>query len=579
MKMMLRPLSPSNSPKQTTVAHQKSASSTTSAFSSMIPRSGDFDHHLALQQQQAEVLFHFHSVAFLYQKKEKTWKELGEGATKFCFDRETSSIIISRNVNGENVVCHRVSLTTKIQNQVSTSQSWVFRAVHCTSGSHDVLCLQLPEEPAKFVSTYESHRVRCMQILENDTVKPTLIRSNSSSSSCTAHSTERNCENEVNIGSDLSKGLRSIPLRTTDPQAASVAVTSLTSPEQTATMRRRLSTVGTEFSIDGYAPGARNEQAVITSPTQKSPIRPAASGSAKTLRQTNAGPTQVTFSGISVKGHAPYNPDKQNQDSVIMHQLPTGEILLSVFDGHGEEGKTVSQHFKNRIPKFLANSKLFPQDEKTGQALKDALEKVEKEIVDDVRVDTTLSGTTGVVSVIRGQKLYVANVGDSRAIFGVRDLHSENKAFFAKEVTIDHKPDHPEEKKRIQEVGGRVFAVRFDDGIDGPARVWLSYADLPGLAMSRSLGDTIAKEAGVVSHPDLFEYDLTAEHKFLIIASDGLWEFMSSQEVVDIVAKHANSTAPDPEAAIEELVEESARRWRMNEPVIDDTSIIVAFFQ
>jgi serine/threonine protein phosphatase PrpC len=286
----------------------------------------------------------------------------------------------------------------------------------------------------------------------------------------------------------------------------------------------------------------------------------------------------LTFSGVSVKGIAPYNPDKQNQDSLVLHQLPTGEVVLSVFDGHGEEGKTVSNHFQKRIPKCLANCKLFAQPETTGQAIKDALERSEKEIVDDVHVDTTLSGTTGVVGVIRGQRLYVANIGDSRAVFGVQDPNGTSKAYLARDITVDHKPDLPDEKKRIQEVGGRVFAVKFDDGIDGPARVWLSYADLPGLAMSRSLCDTIAKEAGVVSKPDLFETDITAEHKFLIMASDGLWEFMSSQEVVDIVAKYANTTNPDPEAAIEELIEESARRWRMNEPVIDDTSIIVAFF-
>jgi serine/threonine protein phosphatase PrpC len=230
------------------------------------------------------------------------------------------------------------------------------------------------------------------------------------------------------------------------------------------------------------------------------------------------------------------------------------------------------------MPKLLANSSKFNQPELTGQAIKEALEKSEKQIVENVRVDTTLSGSTGVVGVIRGDKLYMANVGDSRAVFGMGIDSTDSKKCIAKDVTIDHKPDLPEEQKRINEVGGRVFAIKFDDGIDGPPRVWLSYADLPGLAMSRSLGDTIAKEAGVVSEPDLFEVTLTKQHKFLILATDGLWEFMSSQEVVDIVSKYADPTSPDPEAAIRELVAESNKRWRENEPVVDDTSIIVAFF-
>ena len=53
------------------------------------------------------------------------------------------------------------------------------------------------------------------------------------------------------------------------------------------------------------------------------------------------------------------------------------------------------------------------------------------------------------------------------------------------EITFDHKPDTPAEKKRILQCGGRVFAVEYDDGIDGPMRVWLGHMDVPGLAMSR----------------------------------------------------------------------------------------------
>merc|ERR1712003_261068 len=93
----------------------------------------------------------------------------------------------------------------------------------------------------------------------------------------------------------------------------------------------------------------------------------------------------------------------------------------------------------------------------------------------------------------------------------------------AVEVTHDHKPDSPKEKERILASGGRVFAVEYDDGIDGPPRVWLGHMDVPGLAMSRymcsfsfnafyldvmcisrnrtlllrSLGDAVAHTAGV----------------------------------------------------------------------------------
>jgi hypothetical protein len=55
----------------------------------------------------------------------------------------------------------------------------------------------------------------------------------------------------------------------------------------------------------------------------------------------------------------------------------------------------------------------------------------------------------------------------------------------AKEISVDHKPENPAEKARIVAKGGRVFAVEYDDGIDGPHRVWLGHMDVPGLAMSR----------------------------------------------------------------------------------------------
>jgi serine/threonine protein phosphatase PrpC len=99
-------------------------------------------------------------------------------------------------------------------------------------------------------------------------------------------------------------------------------------------------------------------------------------------------------------------------------------------------------------------------------------------------------------------------VGDSRLIVAVK----ENGNLVAKDVSEDHKPDAPAEKARIQAAGGRVFAVRYDDGIDGPARVWLAHADIPGLAMSRSLGDKVAHTAGVSSEPEIFEVSEQSLH-------------------------------------------------------------------
>ena len=63
----------------------------------------------------------------------------------------------------------------------------------------------------------------------------------------------------------------------------------------------------------------------------------------------------------------------------------------------------------------------------------------------------------------------------------------------AEALSNDHKADDPLEKKRIEEHGGRVDSYRnFNGDPIGPARVWMMYEDIPGLAMSRSFGDLIA---------------------------------------------------------------------------------------
>jgi serine/threonine protein phosphatase PrpC len=54
-------------------------------------------------------------------------------------------------------------------------------------------------------------------------------------------------------------------------------------------------------------------------------------------------------------------------------------------------------------------------------------------------------------------------------------------------------------------------------------------ADLPGLAMSRSLGDRVAQQCGVTAEPEVSQYDIKPEDKFMVIASDGVWEFLSNQ--------------------------------------------------
>jgi len=273
------------------------------------------------------------------------------------------------------------------------------------------------------------------------------------------------------------------------------------------------------------------------------------------------------YSGVSKKGHAPYNPRKKNQDALIMADDPnTNSLVLCVLDGHGEHGDGVSQTFRDALANEMFNHPDWATDIKSAAA--DAIAKCERNLLRNYRIDSEFSGTTLSMAIIRGNHVTGVNIGDSRVILG----KEEGGSIAAQDITFDHKPDTPKEKERILACGGRVFAVEYDDGIDGPPRVWLGHMDIPGLAMSRSLGDVVAHSAGVISEPEFTEYELNpATDKFLVVATDGLWEFIDNQETVDMVDGQFG-----PSEAVDVLVTEAATRWMHEEQVIDDTTIIVA---
>ena len=103
--------------------------------------------------------------------------------------------------------------------------------------------------------------------------------------------------------------------------------------------------------------------------------------------------------------------------------------------------------------------------------------------------DVKMSGTTAVVVFLRGDQLYTANVGDSRAVLATQT----DQGLQAVELTFDQKPELPEEQKRIEAAGGIVEPILDPyEGPVGPCRVWVKRQAFPGLAMSRSLGDKLA---------------------------------------------------------------------------------------
>ena len=146
------------------------------------------------------------------------------------------------------------------------------------------------------------------------------------------------------------------------------------------------------------------------------------------------------------------------------------------------------------------------------------------------------------------------------------------------DLTKDQKPDTPEEKERIIKRGGRVESYKDENGNDfGPKRVWLKNADIPGLAMARSFGDEVAASVGTISEPVIEKFDITENDKFIIIASDGIWEFITSLECVNIVKDFY--LKKDLKGCLKYLLNESSKRWIKEEEVIDDITCVLIFFE
>lgn len=95
--------------------------------------------------------------------------------------------------------------------------------------------------------------------------------------------------------------------------------------------------------------------------------------------------------------------------------------------------------------------------------------------------------------------------------------------------------------------------------------------------MSRSIGDYLSHSVGVSELPEVTRFNLCPEHKFIVIASDGVWEFLSNEEIGMIVWPFFLTNSP--EQAGNAIVRAAAQRWRENDTVIDDITAITIFLE
>mmetsp|Transcript_13534 Transcript_13534/g.33231 ORF Transcript_13534/g.33231 Transcript_13534/m.33231 type:complete len:413 (-) Transcript_13534:805-2043(-) len=271
-----------------------------------------------------------------------------------------------------------------------------------------------------------------------------------------------------------------------------------------------------------------------------------------------------------VKGAKGYNDTTPNQDNFSYTVYQNWDIIV-VMDGHGPCGHFVSARCVQTIPFYLCNNQKWGKDMKG--ALKEAFAKASEDLLAyaiEKDIDVQASGSTCILYMHNGEQYYTANVGDSRAVIG---YENEKDVVFE---TADHKPSSPEEKKRVEANGGEIRTLRYDDfTVD---RIFVKGFDYPGLCMSRSFGDECVKGCGVVSEPEVTgptKLDLSRK-PFLVIASDGVWEFIESAWCIKAIVKKLSQEPA--ERIMQKLSKEARRRWKQEEGEYCD-DITVCFMQ
>ncbi|CAL1411615.1 unnamed protein product [Linum trigynum] len=290
---------------------------------------------------------------------------------------------------------------------------------------------------------------------------------------------------------------------------------------------------------------------------------------------------RLQYSVLTQRGYYPDQPDKENEDSfVIKTQLQGNPDIhfFGVFDGHGQFGAKCSNFVKNRLVEILANDPTLSDDPIT--AYNSAFAATNSELHSS-EIDDMMSGTTAITVLVVGDTIYVANVGDSRAVMAVK----RGNRIVAEDLSCDQTPFREDECERVKKCGARVLSVDQVEGLkdpniqswgdeesDGgdPPRLWVQDGMYPGTAFTRSVGDHTAELIGVIAEPEVSVVQLTQNHVFFVVASDGVFEFLSSQVVVDMAARYG-----DPRDACSVIAGESYKLWLDHENRTDDITILI----
>lgn len=279
---------------------------------------------------------------------------------------------------------------------------------------------------------------------------------------------------------------------------------------------------------------------------------------------------RLAYAAVSEQGRSPRPPHKPNQDSFICMEAPGDDpslALFAVFDGHGPKGEDASNFCRLNLPDIVVRSPLFPRT--PFDALAESFEATHRRFISPelqrAGVDTTVSGSTAIAVMLRGNEFLCANVGDSRAMMG--SVLPGGRGVIARPLSIDHKPNRPEEKARIKQSTGRILSERAL-GIEGgdPDKLYVcrvhAGAIRYGVLFTRSIGDADGHaHLGLSSAPELQGGRLTERDRFIVLASDGVWDYLDEDAVAGLVMDACADGHDDAQAATLNIVQTAKSCW------------------
>lgn len=307
---------------------------------------------------------------------------------------------------------------------------------------------------------------------------------------------------------------------------------------------------------------------------------------------------------VCARGHR-LDSSVPNQDDFLLAMrapVPQGRLALyGVFDGSGPAGHNCAAFARSRLPECIFGDAEI--DSKPKAVLRRAFRQTQKALLQQP-FDTQTSGTTATLVLVlevgkrpaaspaspaapeeatpsRSSRMkqgetwaFVAHVGDSRAVLASRHdadggsgSTSGGGSLAVTSLTRDHRPDDPDEERRVQEAGGEVRKL---DG--GASRVFAPGQRYPALALTRSLGVSASASCGVIPDPEVTAWRLRPNHDLLLVlGTDGLFEFCSNDDVTGHLLQRGISTE-----VLEEVCAESRRLWELNSynQTVDDTTAI-----